>query len=234
MSYSAFFTAGLSLASRPRSDSIDDPHALPLPQINVHPSTPRAGTPRLRRRRSSLTLATSPMAAVKSPMRSANDAVRTAMRSPSHSSLSLMEALQAAKPASDSSGAIRPKMARRKTVSSMQEMQTNTRGPAFPAPTAPLPPLPALLPTLSTSALPSPTIETPTDQMFSSSSPIMVDPVLPSLRSNPARRSSSALPPPNTRGPFTSSTFSNMDMGMLMEEKDVVYLSSGDETMKEN
>ena len=75
MSYSAFFTAGLTLASHPRDYEYSFSNLPPL-QINLHPGTPR----RTRKRRSSLTLTILPIGSIKSPVRTANDVARGALR----------------------------------------------------------------------------------------------------------------------------------------------------------
>jgi hypothetical protein len=101
MSYSAFFTAGLTLSSHPREYELTFTKPSPLPlHINVHPSTPR----RTRKRRSSLTIATSAISTIKvSSGKTATDVVKSVLRSPSPRDATFLEAFQ---------NASRPKMAR--------------------------------------------------------------------------------------------------------------------------
>ncbi|KAF8509607.1 hypothetical protein BU17DRAFT_98793 [Hysterangium stoloniferum] len=198
MSYSAFFTAGLALASQPRTEL--DP--TPPIQINILPGTPAPPRPRLRKRRSSLTIATSPISTIKSPMRNTAEAIRISLRSPSHGTFT--EALN---------NGTRPKFARRKTVSHTPEL------PTFPAPTSPLPPLPNILLNVPAPIVPS----TPLEEIIPSS-PVVAESIAPplgTLRSNPARKSSLTLPV--GRSPFSSihavNVPQNNDMEMLLEEK---------------
>ncbi|KAF8484178.1 hypothetical protein JB92DRAFT_1611906 [Gautieria morchelliformis] len=224
MSYSAFFTAGLTLASQPR----DYESFSPL-QINVHPGTPR----RTRKRRSSLTIATSPISSIKSPARNANDAARSALRSASPRDGTFFEALQSA---------ARPKMARRKTVSSPKDP------PSFPAPTTPLPTVPTLHVDLPRGPYTPSAPITSTEDVYLSS-PIAADPPRPayhpgSLRANPARKSSFILP--MGRGALLPSAHAgnipdnnlkgDLDMDILMEVKisPAAVWSDDEEIMKEN
>lgn len=106
--YSAFFSSGL-LASRNAADSSSDydPYsptllASPLSDSDIEPDTDRENTPtpenvprtaltpavsqrRLRKRRSSLTIGTSPMHAIRSPQRNAGAALQLQMHLPSPS-----------------------------------------------------------------------------------------------------------------------------------------------------
>lgn len=227
MSYSAFFTAGLTLASHPRdyeSSSFAGLPSLPL-QINVPP--PR----RMRKRRSSLTIATSPITTIKmSSGRTATDTVKSVLRSPSPRDATFFEALQAV---------ARPKMMRfvfsitlahgvliviclrRLTVSNVKDL------PSRPAPTAPLPTLPNHM-TRHASSVP----KTPTEEAYPSS-PITSDPPAQygSLRAIPSRRSSFLLPLENAYGGNIPIYDTKKDL--FMEMKDVPG-AEDEEDKKEN
>lgn len=171
MSYSAFFTAGLTLASQPRDYEYSFSKLPPL-QINVHPGTPR----RTRKRRSSLTIATSPIITIKSPIRAA----RSALCSASPRDGTFLEALH---------NGTRP---RRKTVSNVKDL------PSLPAPTTPLPTIPGHHINVAQEIHVSSTPITSVEDAYPSS-PISCDTTRPAyhpgtLRSNPARKSSFLLP----------------------------------------
>ncbi|KAF8576850.1 hypothetical protein K439DRAFT_1640178 [Ramaria rubella] len=177
MAYSSFFTTGLTLASLPRDLPFHALPPLPCPlQVTLVPSTPTSRRPR--KRRTSLTLANSPISTIKSPMREAEDAAKSQTvhaRGLREGSLGPLEALTGRDRA-------RP---RRKTFSDTKEL------PALPAPTEPLPTLPPHMFAPSVPQSPAPCV-TPT-------SPHSPSHLYPFAMPSPTS--------PLLRGPFTPSPY---------------------------
>jgi hypothetical protein len=87
-SYSAFFSSGLLAPYHDSSRAITPPPQAPSQMDTITPSSPNATTknqPRLRRRRSSLTVSHSPFPGVKSPQRNARQALMSPTTSRSRS-----------------------------------------------------------------------------------------------------------------------------------------------------
>ncbi|KIK52117.1 hypothetical protein GYMLUDRAFT_251471 [Collybiopsis luxurians FD-317 M1] len=191
--YSSFFSSGLLAAhhavynnfshsrsddvspslfglSDPLDDSSDiemDRSSTPVPPTNAQPApwaqSAQTGQPKLRRRKSSLTMATSPMNMIKSPSRSAGNAIqlqRHLFASPSRSRsgsassvLSIGEELAPHQTVSNGSNDVASKSnslfgrMRSGSVGSALKSRRIVRrvpGPSCPPPSLPLPPLPSL------------------------------------------------------------------------------------------
>ncbi|KAG6891122.1 hypothetical protein C0992_010416 [Termitomyces sp. T32_za158] len=166
--YSAFFSSGL-LASRHAADSpYDYDPSSPLSDSDLEPDTDRENTPtpenitratpapavsqrRHRKRRSSLTIATSPMNAIRSPQRNATAALQLQkhLPSPSRSRSGSLSATGANNIASQGtslvgrmrSGSIGAALRPRRNIRRLVSVPA-----AAPPPTVPLPALPALFP----------------------------------------------------------------------------------------
>ncbi|KAI6149908.1 hypothetical protein BKA82DRAFT_4134576 [Pisolithus tinctorius] len=223
--YSAFFSSGLLAPGITRPSSPIDPVDRESLQPPITPTTPHAKPvaanaggerPRMRRRRSSINIAASPMAAIKSPSRNATSAFqRAGIMSPTRSRAgSVNEASE--------NNSLFGRM-RSGSVTVMQSVRTRRvvrrTVPTAPPPSVPLPAVPPPSPTSKCSGglLPPPTIHLPiprqplsirgagswTDNTYSTlPSPTLLSPTLlspdypPKLPSRmmPSRASSPAIP----------------------------------------